>query len=372
MKICIVTRSVIRGDGQGRANYEIVHEALRRNHQVTLLANDIAPEFQQNPQVRWVSFPDKRLATQLLRCVSFDRRSAAWLRQHRHEFDVVQVYGATTSAPSDVNTAQFVHSAWLRSPVHISRMRHDFYGAYQWLYTSLNARWEKAAFQRATVVIAVSQQVGRELEAIGIPQERIRVILNGVDLEEFSPGKADRQQFGFPEAASVALFAGDIRTNRKNLDTVLNALVQVPDIHLAVVGGTSGSSYPKLAEELGVKERVHFLGYRRDLPEIMRAVDFFVFPSRYEPFGMVVTEAMASGLPVITTETTGAAEVVTPACGIVLSDSEDTEGLSQALNLLTRNPDQRKQMGKVARLIAEQHSWSSKAQSYIELFEETV
>ena len=110
---------------------------------------------------------------------------------------------------------------------------------------------------------------------------------------------------------------------RKNLDTVLQALVGASGVHLAVVGAREGSPYPALAERLGVADRVHFLGFRRDMAQIMQAVDIFVFPSRYEPFGIVVLEAMASGVPVILAATVGAAEVVTPDCGVVLPDPED-------------------------------------------------
>lgn len=370
MKICIVTRSVVRGDGQGRANFEIVQEALRRNHHVTLISNSIDSDLQRHKQVKWISFPDEKLPNQLLRGMHFSRQSASWVSKHRHEFDVVQTYGATTSAAGDINTAQFVHSAWLQSPAHISRVRHDLYGTYQWLYTSLNARWERKAFGQAKVVVAVSERIGKEIAELSISKEKIRVIFNGVDLHEFSPGYSERSKKGLPEDVPLALFAGDIRTNRKNLDTVLKALAQVPEMHLAVVGGTTGSPYPKLAEKLGVKERVYFLDYRQDLPEIMRAVDFFVFPSRYEPFGMVVTEAMATGLPVITSSTTGAAEIVTPESGIVLADPEDVEKLSHALLHLVKNSDLRKEMGLAARQIAEQHSWRSKAEMYLDLFEE--
>jgi len=372
MKLCIVTRSVFKGDGQGRVNYEVVCEAIRRGYQVTIVSDSLAPDLQQKQNIHWVPVLVKRYPTQLLSNMVFSRRVAAWLYKHRSEFDLVQVNGGSTSAIADINTVHFVHSSWLQSPAHTSRQRRDFYGAYQWFYTYINAALEKKILRQTKVVLAVSEKVKQELLDIGIPKEAIRVILNGVDLQEFCPGESDRKPLGLPENVTLALFAGDIRTNRKNLDTVLRAMVQVPELHLAVVGNTTGSSYPQLAAKLQISDRVHFLGYRQDLPEVMRTADFFVFPSRYEPFGMVVTEAMASALPVITTKTAGAAEIVTPNCGIVLADSEDTEALSQALNLLTRNPDQRKQMGKGARLIAEQHSWSSKAQSYIELFEETV
>ena len=87
---------------------------------------------------------------------------------------------------------------------------------------------------------------------IGVSRSQIRVILNGVDTEEFSPGEASRQKLGLPENVPLAMFAGDIRTPRKNLDTVLRALVKVPDLHLAVVGNPEGSPFPKLAASLGL------------------------------------------------------------------------------------------------------------------------
>jgi glycosyltransferase involved in cell wall biosynthesis len=224
MKLCIVTPSVIKGDGQGRANYEIVWEAIRRGHHVTLVTTSVAPDLQQHSQICWVPIQVKQFPTQLLKEIVFSRKSAHWVQTHRHEFDLVQIYGAVTSAPADINTVQFVHHAWLRSPAHISKIRRDSYGAYQWLYTALNARWEKEAFQRAKVMVAVSERVKQELMDIGIPDHQIRVIYNGVDIEEFVPGSVDRSQWGLPESVPIALFAGDIRTNRKNLDTVLQSL----------------------------------------------------------------------------------------------------------------------------------------------------
>lgn len=371
MRVGIVTPNIVKRDGQGRVNFEIAWEAIRRGYQVTLLASRVAPELQQSNQVNWIHIPVKGWPAQLVREIVFAWRSAAWLHQHKSEIDVVQVNGAVTQAPGDVNLVPFVHSAWLRSPLHISRVHRNLYGFYQWLYTIWNARLEKQAFQDAKVVVAVSHRVKKELIDIGVPEERIRVIWCGVDLQEFSPGEADRAKWNLPKHVPLALFVGDITLNRKNLDTVLRALVHVPDLHLAVVGTVESSPYPQLAAELGLSERVHFVGNEHIIvSELMRAVDIFVFPSRYEPFGLVVIEAMASGLPVVTAATTGAAELVTPECGVVLSDSEDVDGLAEALSTLASKPELRTQMGRAARSIAEQHSWKIMAKSYVDLFEE--
>ncbi|MBD2487214.1 glycosyltransferase family 4 protein [Aulosira sp. FACHB-615] len=370
MKLCIVTHKLKKGDGQGRVNYEVAQEAILRGHQLTLLASEISPELTQNNQVNWVQIPVDGYPSEFIRNFIFAYKSASWLQKNRSEIDLLKINGAITNVAADVNAVHFVHSSWLRSPVHISRVRRDAYGFYQWLYTALNARWEKQAFQRAKVVVAVSEKVAQELINIGVPRDRIRVIVNGVDLQEFIPGIASRQKLNLPENVNLGLFAGDIRTPRKNLDSVLQALVKVPDLHLAVVGSTDGSPFPQLAADLGISERVHFLGYRRDIAEIMRAVDLFVFPSRYEACTLVLLEALASGLPVITATATGGAELVTPECGIVLPDSDDVEALAAALSSLASDRTLIQQMGQAARAVAQQHSWSTMAQTYMDLFEE--
>lgn len=371
MKLCIVTHKVAIGDGQGRVNYEVAWEAIRRGHHVTLLASSIDVALQQHSQVDWISIPVKGYPLQLVREMAFSTQSAWWLNKHQKEFDLIKLNGAITSAKGDVNAVHFVHSSWLRSPFNPSARNLSLRSIYQGFYTALNADWEKKAFDRAKVVVAVSEKVAQELIAIGVPRDRIRVILNGIDLQEFAPGIVDRQKWGLPEEVPLALFAGDIRTPRKNLDTVLHSLVQVPQLHLAVVGGTAGSPYPELARSLKLEDRVHFLGFRQDVPDLMKAADFLVFPSRYEPFGLVVLEAMATGIPVVTAATTGAAELVTPDCGIVLPDSDDTQALAEALNQLVKcDRQQREQMGQVARAIAEQHSWANMASNYVNLFEQ--
>ncbi|OUL34788.1 glycosyl transferase [Nostoc sp. T09] len=400
MKICIVTHTVKKGDGQGRVNYEVAKEIIRRGHHLILLASEVAPKLKENSQVNWIEIPVQRFPTEFIRNFVFAKKSADWLQKYRADIDLVKVNGAITKNSADVNAVHFVHSSWLQclatsppgsgvrnrresprlrpphrfasTPVHISRTRRGAYGLYQWLYTALNAHWEKQAFQQAKVVIAVSEKVAQELVNIGVPRSRIQVIVNGVDLEEFTPGVGARQTWNLPENVPLALFAGDIRTSRKNLDTVLYALAKVPNLHLAVVGSTEGSPFPQLAASLGLSERVHFLGYRRDIAAIMRVADLFVFPSRYEACTLVLLEALASGLPVITATATGGAELVTPECGVVLSDSDDIDALVAALLSVVNDGALMQQMGKAARSVAEQHSWNTMAQTYVDLFEELI
>ncbi|MGB6300194.1 MAG: glycosyltransferase family 4 protein [Rivularia sp. (in: cyanobacteria)] len=379
MKLCIVTHSLIKGDGQGRVNYEVAWEAIRRGHHVMVLASKIDPELETHSSINWVPIYAK-IPTELMRNMVFAYKSTNWLKKHRHQLDLVKANGAITWANSDVNAVHFVHNSWLKfskletTPSAKKTILNPYqylYNFYQWLYTKLNTGWEKQAFDNTKIVVAVSDKVAKDLQEIGIPENAIRVISNGVDIEEFSPGDGgSRQTWNLPDGVPLAMFAGDIRLPRKNLDTVLKALVEVPNLHLAVVGVTDGSPYPQLAKSLGIDDRVHFMGFRRDVPSIMKAVDFFVFPSRYEPFGLVITEAMATGLPVITASCTGAAPLITPEAGIVLPNPNDIKALAEAMQKLSLNPDLRTNMGRAAREIALQHTWKNMANQYVDLFEE--
>jgi glycosyltransferase involved in cell wall biosynthesis len=328
------------------------------------------PELVQDSNVEWVRISVDNLLSALLQEVRFSQMSSNWLRIHSKNFDIIKVNGAITDFESDINAVHFLHSSWLSSPYNLSRLfwrQLSFRYLYQFLYTALNSYWEKKAFAKAKKVVAVSQQVQQELIAIGVPKEKIHVIFNGVDLEEFSPSAVNRRNWGLPTDRIIALFAGDIKTSRKNLESVLYALRNVPSLGLAVLGSTEGSIYPQLASDLEISDRTYFMGYRKDISDIMKAVDFFVFPSRYEPYGLVILEALASGLPVITAATVGASNLVTPRCGVVLQDPDNIEELSHAMQKIGTDEFLRLSMSQSARTVAEKHSWSAMSETYLKL-----
>lgn len=368
IRLCFVAHRFQRNDGQGRVNYEIVRAALNHGYHVTVLATHCAEEIANHPQARFVKAGPERLPTELLRNVVFATTTARWLRRHRQEVDLVQANGFVTWEPCDVVAAHFIHKTWGGSS-HYPFKTASPYSMYQRLYTFLNSRWEKKAYLSATLVIAVSKSIGREVVSLGVPTGRVKVIPNGVDTDQFHPGAGNRTKFNLPLKVPLALFVGDIRTPRKNLDTVLKALLQVPEAFLAVAGNAEGSPFPGLARELGVEKRVIFLGKVAEIEVLMRSVDLFVFPSRYEAHPLVLLEAMASGVPMIVSASFGAADFIGTS-GKVLLDAEDANTLAAEMRAILANPQKRQAMSTAGRDLALTMQWPSMASAYLKVYEE--
>jgi glycosyltransferase involved in cell wall biosynthesis len=369
MRIAIVTRQVGFNDGQGRVNLEIAGEALRQGHAVDLFCEQADTGMIAARAARELTPPPSFLPSRLLRDQVFACRTGWRLARRAGRYDAVLACGFATWASSDVNAVHFVHRSWLASPYHPWRLGRSPRSLYARLFSEANVHLERDAFRRTRAIVAVSGRVRRELIEAGVAPARITTIPNGVDAEEFRPGAGRRDAFGLPDGVTLALFAGDLKTSRKNLETVLRALPEVPGLHVAVAGRHEGTPWPAMARDLGVAARVHFLGFQTDMPGLMRACDLFVFPSRYEPFGLVLLEALASGLPVVTVASAGGAEVVTPETGIVLPDCDDAGALAAALRTLLAAPDRHRAMRAAARQAALAHSWPAMARQYLDLLQ---
>ncbi len=362
---------VVRGDGQGRVNYEIACAALKAGFRLRILAMRCDEFLAADPAVEYVELNRESLPTQILRNAAFVRSADCWLRTHPKGYDLIHASGNVTTVRTDVNTAHMVHSGWLKSPAYPFSWMGGAYSAYQRFYTVRNATLERRAFLSARRVVAIAGKIADELCAVGVPEGHLRLIYNGVDVREFHPGAGERTRFGLPAEGVLFLFAGDIRTPRKGLDTVLKALVDVPDAHLAVAGALDSSPFPAQLSALGLERRVHFLGKVTDMPALMRAVDLFVFPSRYEPMGLVILEAMASGLPVLTASTAGGAEILGQG-GRVLDDPNDAATLARWMRELATDEALRQQMGAAGREIAEHYTWERMAMAYLALYDELL
>jgi UDP-glucose:(heptosyl)LPS alpha-1,3-glucosyltransferase len=201
-------------------------------------------------------------------------------------------------------------------------------------------------------LIAVTEQVRRDLVAAhSVPEELVEVMPPPVDLDAFaSPdGREIRQELQAGSDDPVLLFVGH-DFERKGLPDAVAALAGLPDgARLIVLGDGDARAARALAEQLGVGRRVHFVG-RSDRPQrYYQAADLLVMPTLHDPWGIPLVEAMAAGLPSITTRFAGAAELVDAVgAGVVLREPTP-EALASAVESLIADPERRARMSEAGR-----------------------
>lgn len=269
-----------------------------------------------------------------------------------------------------------VHARWLE-------LRAAHQGILKRLSVAVNPfhffiRWlEKRLFEHPELraVIVNSNMVRAEiLSRFRITESKIRTIYNGVDLERFHPehritlGKQMREEHGVSPDIHLALFLGS-GFERKGLRQAIRALARTgPDTRLWVVGKGDDGRYLNIAQRLGVASRVVFFGGRHDVERFYAAADFFVFPTLYDPFPSVVLEALASGLPVITTAQCGAAEIIEHGTdGYVLADPGESDSLAAYMNELSV-VKKRSVMSGLARRKAENFPWQRTVDEMLDLY----
>jgi len=225
--------------------------------------------------------------------------------------------------------------------------------------------------------IVVSQAMQKEFARhYGDAAKNIIVIPNGVDTLRFHPTNRllyrgqIRQEHGVSPSDSLLMFAGG-DWERKGVLHIMEALslVQRPDVKLFICGSGDEKFYGQFAELKRVRDRIIFVPHSSNLWEYYAASDIFVLPTIYEPFGLVIVEAMASGLPVITSRVAGAADFITDGVdGLLLNDPGDINDLAAKIELLFSNAELRKTMGERARETAEKFSWDQVAQKTLEVY----
>ena len=220
--------------------------------------------------------------------------------------------------------------------------------------------------------VAISHRVKTELrELYGVPEDRIAIIPNGVNIDRFHTSRdergAVRDEFGVPQDAPLLLFVGH-EFERKGLAFVVQALAKLPaETHLLVVGNDNAAPYRAIAAAAGIAPgRIAFAGARADLPRLYAAADLFVFPTYYEAFSLVCMEALASGLPVFATEVGGIEDyVVEGQNGGFIERNADS--IAARLAPVLADPALRQRLAEGARSTAENYAWPRIAQRYVDL-----
>jgi glycosyltransferase involved in cell wall biosynthesis len=203
----------------------------------------------------------------------------------------------------------------------------------------------------------VSAGVGEYIaQQCGADPAKIRVLYNAVDLAPFEnrkPAPQVREELGLPLDQPVVGLVARLDHRAKGHLELIEAMVRLKDRHvfhaLLVGGGRRQEEMQELAASLGLGERVHFLGNRRDVPDLLGAMDFFVLPSHSEGVSLAVLEAMAAGLPVVVSAVGGLPEIVSHEENGLLIPPKDPEALAASLARLLENPDLARSLGQKAR-----------------------
>jgi UDP-glucose:(heptosyl)LPS alpha-1,3-glucosyltransferase len=249
--------------------------------------------------------------------------------------DVMYPQGGLYLATAKYNLRKYA-SGFSRAMARISRYLEPAH----WSFRLLERR-QYFSRSRPTIV-AISEMVAKHFARhYGIERESLRVIRAAVDPARFAlPDRPKRRQdwrkeWGFDVQDTVGLFAG-MNYWLKGLEPLLHAVSLVPretGFRLLVAGSRKFGPYERLAHQLGIADRVRFLGPRRDMHHCYFAADLLVHPTFYDPCSLVVLEALACGLPVVTSRHNGAAELLagTPLERFVIHNPHDHAELAAGI-----------------------------------------
>ena len=233
------------------------------------------------------------------------------------------------------------------------------------------------------VVVATEHELHLLGELYGVPARRVAVIPPGVDRERFRPRDraAARSELGIDGAAHILLAAGRIE-RPKGLDVLIQALGEMTlrdGVQLLIIGGDERSQaevarLTRVAEDAGVSDLVRFVGSvtHEQIGTYYNAADVVVMPSRYESFGLVAAEAMASGVPVVASRVGGLASTVADGRTGYLIPWRDPDLFAEKLDLLLDDEALRERLGASAAEAMRVYDWRSVAAQLVDLYTHLV
>jgi glycosyltransferase involved in cell wall biosynthesis len=208
-------------------------------------------------------------------------------------------------------------------------------------------------------VLAVSPRVYRDIQKFdGVPTSRLLLIPNGISLSELSTPLSRAEARERLQVSGLVIGTMSRLEEQKGHAYLLAALPkliqEIDDLVVLIAGeGRLRDRLSGQARDLGVEKQVRFLGNRRDVPEIQRALDIFVQPSLWEGLPLALLKAMGAGLPVVATRVSGCMDAVMDGGNGRLVEPADAEALAQVILELYRHPEERRRLGEAARCTVE-------------------
>jgi glycosyltransferase involved in cell wall biosynthesis len=371
----LVAADFVKTGGMDIANHELARYLAEHGAEVHLVAHRVDPDLSRIPNVVFHRIP-KPADSHLLGEPLIDRAGRRIARQLAPRKGRVLVNGSNCRWRA-ANWVHYVHAAYRPNPQGSILQRLKWRVSHR---VFLNR--ERSAIRCARLVIANSNATRRDLiELVGVAPERIHTVYCGIDADKFRPpspvGRLNaRAELNLPPESPVACFVGALGDRRKGFDTLFSAWVELCaepswDVTLVVVGaGAELNNWKARVAHRGMDNRVRFLGFRSDVPRVLSACDVLIAPTRYEPYGLGVREALCAGLPAFVSACSGIAETYPQSLhGLLLSDPSDARDLAKRLR------EWRLGLNKYRDLITEfsrefrYHTWRKMAEQIVDLME---
>lgn len=349
MKVALIRQKYTPFGGAERYMVRLIEELAALGHEVHVLASSWDAE--GGEKIRLHRVPAARKPG-WLKSLTFSLGCRRIIENER--FDVV--FSLERTLRQDIYRAgDGCHRIWLRRKNlgrgWLARLA-TYLSPFQLAYMALERRLYTDPALSA--VIANSEMGKREIvELYGVPEEKIRVVYNGVDAAHFPLQRRAEyrarlaETYGLGEELRILYVGSGFK--RKGVPALIEAAAKITvPFKLFIVGKGRTKALARRAQRLGVAEKVVFTGPVRDVERFYLGCDLFVFPTLYDPFSNATLEAMACGLPVVTSRYNGVAELIRDGeQGVVLRDPLDAAEIAAAVAQLA-DPQRRKRMGEAA------------------------
>ena len=376
MRIALIYPFFHTRGGIERYVVELAHY-LNAKHDVSIVCNNWDEMY--TGQFKFIKIP---MLTKPFFLSSLSFSVMVFFRLNYEDFDIIHTQGANSFKQHIVH-AHSCHKTWFFESLKAAKR---FSNAW-WLkifnplhYLTMFTETIQYKSRSFKCVIAISENIKTELMKYHkISPDQICVVYSGVKCDEFHPKHKDtfrnqiRAKYNLKEEDLVLVFVAN-EFKRKGLLVLLRAIaiLKNTNIKLFVIGKDNRTPYQKEARSLRIYDQVIFVGSTGTLNHYYAASDIFVFPTQYEPFGLVIIEAMAAGLPVIISKIAGAAEIIEDRKdGILIKDVFDVNEIAEHLNYLI-DAKSRDTMEKLAREKAEKYSWDKVCKEIVNVYEQVV
>ena len=371
MKIAIIRQKFVLYGGAEQFVQGYIQQLAEAGHDIHIFANQWSSSDHSNIHLHHV--PALRLNS-FIRTLSF-----AWFAARavgKESFDIIQSHEKTWKQ-NVYRVGDGCHKEWLDQRKYFLPALKGFFLSYN-PFHRLILKLEKNLFESGQCrrFIAISQMVKNDiLKHYHCPQENISVVYNGVDLTRFHPGNKNihreniRKELGIPKSFVLILFVGS-GFERKGLKSLLQATqyFRSENWRLLIMGKGKWNKYLQFAPE-NLREQVIYKEPVPDIEKYYSAADIFALPSIYEPFGNANLEALASGLPVITTRHCGASDIIRHGKnGLIVETPESSEEVAENINRLF-DPTVRQSMGQNGRALAEYFSVGKNTREMVKVYE---